>query len=97
MAVCARLGELGRGDRAMLQQQVADAHVAHIVVLRLQRQVLEEAGDPTQPACMQAALLSYKRLLRPEETLRRHFPPIAKSDSQVPVQDCGCTSKRRCL
>ena len=51
MAVCARLGELGRGDRAMLQQQVADAHVAHIVVLRLQCQVLEEAGDPAQPAC----------------------------------------------
>ena len=51
MAVCARLGELGRGDRAMLQQQVADVHVAHIVVLRLQRQVLKEAGDPAQPAC----------------------------------------------
>ena len=50
MAVCARLSELGRRDRAMLQQQVADAHVAHIVVLRLQRQVLKEAGDPTQPA-----------------------------------------------
>ena len=33
MAVCARLRELGRGDRAMLQQQVADVHVAHIVVL----------------------------------------------------------------
>ena len=51
MAVCARLGELGWGHRAMLQQQMADAHVAHTVVLRIQRQVLKEAGDPTQPAC----------------------------------------------
>ena len=51
VAVCARLSELGRGDRAMLQQQVTDAHVAHIVVLRLQRKVFEEASDLTQPAC----------------------------------------------
>ena len=50
MAVRARFIKLRGRDCPVLKQQVADAHVAHIVVLRLQRQVLEEAFNHSQPA-----------------------------------------------
>ena len=50
MAVSARLIELRGRDCPVLKQQMADAHVAHVVVLRLQRQVFKEASDHSQPA-----------------------------------------------